>query len=354
MNINSRTFIKSALACSLCIAPAAAFAYQADSEGTKPQSNEEAEVEIIVQVIEPESDGERSSGEKSSEENKCKKSDGDPNAHLLDTVRKSLEHVSTNQDDINDALEKVKEALSKQKLSNMPRGSIQLHGFKDRSKDKSESTEKDAKGGQSSESYRFEVIDMNDPESLEDVMVKIRGNTFGVGQRYRIGVQSQLTSSDKDGESVVRIEQVVKGSVAEKSGLKNGDVVLKVNGESLKDIGQLSKLVQQAGSEAKELKLLILRDKEEKEIAVTPEEVSVEQMLAETIKIPRMNMGWISGGGDRGANLPPRFQAELDEIFKGAPKSHRLEEEVTSLREDIKKIQSDVSEIKEMLKKLKD
>lgn len=71
----------------------------------------------------------------------------------------------------------------------------------------------------------------------------------------------------KDGEGIL-IRSVEKGSVAEKSGLKAGDVIIKADNEKLNDRSDLSHILRNHRSGGK-LNLIVMRDKKEQAIVVT-------------------------------------------------------------------------------------
>jgi len=64
------------------------------------------------------------------------------------------------------------------------------------------------------------------------------------------------------------IGEVVKDSPAEKSGIKTGDILLSIDGEALYSAEQATNIM--SSSKGKELKITVERDKETKDILVTP------------------------------------------------------------------------------------
>ncbi len=71
----------------------------------------------------------------------------------------------------------------------------------------------------------------------------------------------------KDGEGIL-IRSVEKGSVAEKAGLKAGDVIVRADNEKLNDRSDLSHILRNHRSGGK-LNLVVMRDKKEQTIVVT-------------------------------------------------------------------------------------
>jgi predicted metalloprotease with PDZ domain len=71
----------------------------------------------------------------------------------------------------------------------------------------------------------------------------------------------------KDGEGIL-IRSVEKGSVAEKAGLKAGDVIIRADNEKLNDRSDLSHILRNHRTGGK-LNLVVMRDKKEQTIVVT-------------------------------------------------------------------------------------
>jgi serine protease Do len=95
-----------------------------------------------------------------------------------------------------------------------------------------------------------------------------------------LGVSIQEVTSDLAEEFGVRdlkgslVSGVMKGSPAEKAGIKQGDVVLQYNGRLIEDTGHLRNMVSQTPIDTK-VKIKLLRDKKE---------ITVEVVIAELPK----------------------------------------------------------------------
>ncbi|MFN7291335.1 MAG: PDZ domain-containing protein, partial [Pirellula sp.] len=158
-------------------------------------------------------------------------------------------------------------------------------------------------------------------------------------QKYRIGVQTTVTTTEgEEPEPGVRIEAVFPDTPASEAGIKEGDVVLEINGEDLKTVDQLTKTIQVAGKEGKEITLQIKRDDESMEIKVKPSEIKEMDKIVENIQLLRApQSGWVfEAMGNPG---------EMS-IFGASADSFDLKKELEEIRNEIK-------EIKEMLKELK-
>jgi len=102
------------------------------------------------------------------------------------------------------------------------------------------------------------------------------GDVLGLLARPRLGIDAEDLSGQlgaffgaPEGEGIL-VRDVGSGSVAEKAGLKAGDVIISVNGERIRSTGDLrSKLAAHDGDKATSVKLGVLRNKSE--ISVTAE-----------------------------------------------------------------------------------
>jgi len=86
-----------------------------------------------------------------------------------------------------------------------------------------------------------------------------------IGGRPRLGINAEDLSGQfgeyfgaPDGEGVL-VREVNSGSPAEKAGLKSGDVITSLNGESIRSLGDLREKLA-AKNEEKTIKLGILRN----------------------------------------------------------------------------------------------
>ncbi|GAA0443732.1 SpoIVB peptidase [Lentibacillus halophilus] len=100
-----------------------------------------------------------------------------------------------------------------------------------------------------------------DVSVLEDIRVVPGGQSIGV-QLHTLGVlvvgHHQVKS--EDGEK----------SPGEEADIQVGDVILKINGEKIKDMNDVKPLVKEAGKNNEELELTIKRDNEKKETTLDP------------------------------------------------------------------------------------
>jgi C-terminal processing protease CtpA/Prc len=99
------------------------------------------------------------------------------------------------------------------------------------------------------------------------------------GQGYRLGVVlSELSPQQRDDlniDSGVEIREVLSDSPAEKAGLKEGDILIRIDGKEVESDRDVRRALRNL-DDRKEMKLEILRDGKPSEIRVTPEKREFE------------------------------------------------------------------------------
>jgi serine protease Do len=104
-----------------------------------------------------------------------------------------------------------------------------------------------------------------------------------------LGVSIQEVTSDLAEEFGVRnlrgalVSRVMKGSPADRAGIKQGDVILQFNGKDVEDTGHLRNMVSQAPIDSK-VKIRLLRQKKELEVEVVVSELP--KKLADVSSLP--------------------------------------------------------------------
>ena len=132
----------------------------------------------------------------------------------------------------------------------------------------------------------------------------------GKVRRGLLGINIQNISEEiaqnrglKDTKGVI-VSNVRPGSAAEKAGIKRGDVVLAINGETIEDSNILRNKVAQS-QPGSEIKIKILRDGKEQEVSATLDEFAVEGEKADNKSGGDQNGGKQTETGKLGLNLQP-------------------------------------------------
>lgn len=149
---------------------------------------------------------------------------------------------------------------------------------------------------------------MNEDEA-EAFSEKVNGEYVGIGTEI-----IQYT------DGTVEIREAYTNGPAYKSGLRNSDKIIKVNGESIesKSLNEISNLVK--GKEGTTVKITVLRDSEEMEFTVKRESIDITSVSSELINYNDSKIGYISID-IFAANTKEQFEKELKELEKSKMES---------------------------------
>jgi serine protease Do len=95
-----------------------------------------------------------------------------------------------------------------------------------------------------------------------------------IGATIREVTQDDVTKLKLASQEGVIVEGVNKDSPAEKAGIKAGDVIVEFDGQKVRSLRQLTRLVRETPA-GRSVKLAVLRDGRRTELSVAPEERSV-------------------------------------------------------------------------------
>ena len=138
------------------------------------------------------------------------------------------------------------------------------------------------------------------------------------------GIGAEVTETDEG----IRIEYVYPDSPAEKGGLKSGDIVLRVDGISVKDLS-LQYIVQNLiqGVEGSSLEMIVLRDNEEVSLRLTRGEIVIPPVVSgdaasmlQDSTVPEGEIGYLSLRGfyeEAADEFISRYEKEIEGKKKG-------------------------------------
>ena len=164
----------------------------------------------------------------------------------------------------------------------------------------------------------------------------------------------------KNGQGVL-VRSVEKGSRADKAGFRAGDVIIKINGESIHDAGDFSHALR-SRRESNTTTVSILRDKKEQTITFTLPERNKSQLNSESLELPefdadtldlsQLQSEWARIGPEMEeainrsvVDLKPELERELEQI---GPELERSQKELCSHKRDLQK------QMREMHRQMRD
>lgn len=144
-----------------------------------------------------------------------------------------------------------------------------------------------------------------DKSESENFQITLDGSYKGVGV--------QVLKDETTGNII--ITTVFKDSPAEKAGLKSGDEIIEIDGESVKgySTAEFSNMVKNSEKEA--FKLKIIRDDKEQNISLERSTVTLDSVLSKTFEKNDKKIGYIYIG-IFASNTYYQFKDALDELEK--------------------------------------
>lgn len=130
------------------------------------------------------------------------------------------------------------------------------------------------------------------------------------GEYYGIGIEA-LTLEEEG----ILVVSVMDDSPAQRSGIKENDVIIELNGESLKDkkASYFTSIVEKT---SEEIKLTIKRDEKEMNISVLPEKIIIESVSIDKFSMNNKRIGYIKIS-IFAANTASQFATKLKELEEG-------------------------------------
>ena len=130
------------------------------------------------------------------------------------------------------------------------------------------------------------------------------------GEYYGIGIEA-LTLEEEG----ILVVSAMDDSPAQRSGIKENDVIIELNGESLKDkkASYFTSIVEKT---SEEIKLTIKRDEKEMNISVLPEKIIIESVSIDKFSMNNKRIGYIKIS-IFAANTASQFATKLKELEEG-------------------------------------
>jgi len=138
----------------------------------------------------------------------------------------------------------------------------------------------------------------------------------------------------KDGQGVL-VRSVEKGSRAEKAGFRAGDVIVKVNGESISDSGDFTHAMH--GRKSSSVSVGIIREKKEQTLTLALPERNQSEVLDESFEVPAID-------AEAGINLSEtqsevaRIMPEIEQtLVKIKPDMEEATRQIRSHQQELKR-----------------
>src|SRR5882762_6117597 len=154
----------------------------------------------------------------------------------------------------------------------------------------------------------------------------------------------------KNGKGVL-VRSVEKGSRAEQAGFRAGDVIVKVNGESISDSGDFTHAMH--GRKSSTVSVSIIREKKEQNLTLTVPERNQSELLDtdETLEQPDADAETVidlSEVQSEMARVRPEIERAVREVRRARPDIEEATQELRNHQEELKE------EMRELERELKD
>lgn len=156
----------------------------------------------------------------------------------------------------------------------------------------------------------------------------------------------------KDGQGVL-VRSVEKGSRAEKAGFRAGDVIVKVNGESISDSGDFTHAMH--GRKSSTVNVSIIREKKEQTLTLALPERNQSKVLDESYEVPEVDAETvISDARSELARVAPEMETvlEIRPDLEGAKRDLRAQQQELkkAMRELQRKLLDEETQIQKNIK----
>jgi len=179
------------------------------------------------------------------------------------------------------------------------------------------------------------------------------------GDGYRIGIQCNAVETE-DGQEVaegkqgLEVQAVIDDSPAAKAGIVEGDFLMTVNGAKITKIMDLTKEVQEAGKEGKEITLILSRDEKVVSVAVKP-----TKMKSSDVELENIRLAIPTGGFVVDADAMKGFQQQMKKFVPeggdfSADQVLLFRNDSADLKKEMAELKSEMADLKKLLKEMID
>lgn len=137
----------------------------------------------------------------------------------------------------------------------------------------------------------------------------------------------------KDGQGVL-VRSVEKGSLAEKAGFRAGDVIVKVNGESIRDSGDFTHAMH--GRKNSSVNVSIIREKKEQNLSLALPERNQSELLDESLGAPEVDEETEIELSDAQSEVA-RVAPEMETVLEIRPELERATRQIYNQQLELKR-----------------
>ena len=209
--------------------------------------------------------------------------------------------------------------------------------------------------------FKFEMPNMPNVQVLQDM--DIPASVVFVHSSARSGLMVENLTPQlgtyfgaREGKGIL-VRSVEKGSLAEKSGFRAGDVIVKVNNETIDDTGDFTHTLRMKRDDAKEttVSVGIIRDKKEQTLTLSLPARQRSEMRDESWQMPEIDAK-VKAEIDQArvyvSQLQPEMMKYAEDVKQLKPEMEKMAEEVKEQQEEIQKNMQ--QEMEDLQKELRD
>ena len=263
-----------------------------------------------------------------------------------------------------DVLAKVEAELNKAKLSNEIKSKIleQVKGAVLKGMAKKFAAKASTDDGKKTEEVVVTVIDGTSKNKSPAVGEVFRTRLVRpmLGENYRIGVACQVAyKQTEDGDTTdaerkpgLRIETVIDHTPAAKAGIKAGDILVTANAKPIREVAELTEVIQKSGKDDKVVTLELLRDEKTINVEVKPIKMKAADVEMDDLEKWLPQSGFLTDGDALKKWQEQAKQWKPENFANGF--AIKVDGAHVDLKKEIDELKSEIKDLKKLIKELID
>ena len=179
------------------------------------------------------------------------------------------------------------------------------------------------------------------------------------GDGYRIGIQCNAVETEDghdvaEGKQGLEVQSVFDDSPAAKAGIVEGDYLMRVNGTKISKIMDLTKEVQEAGKEGKEITIELSRNEKVVSVVVKPTKMKSSDLELENIRLAIPTGGFVFDAD--GVNGLKQLMKKLVAGGGGGSTEQAFvfRNDSADLKKEMAELKSEMADLRKLLKEMID